>query len=216
MRTRPSPSLLSPQPITPRVGHLLVVEDNDTTRQRLARLLRATGHHVDEATDGLDALQRASSTRFDAILLDLVLPNVDGWQFRETQLRHPELAGIPTLIVTARPLREPERYALRTPYVVTKPFEDAGVLAVLNRALAQPRPDEAFLPPHPSELSADELYWSRRGEVACGLHAPVGDSECWREERWAAIPPRMSTRQVTYRCQHCPGASGPLKRRPRT
>ena len=51
-----------------------------------------------------------------------------GWQFRATQLRHPELARIPTVIVTAKSPREPDRYALRADNILRKPFEDADIL----------------------------------------------------------------------------------------
>ena len=95
-----------------REGHVLVVEDIDTTRQQLVETLRRNGFRVDEAHDGLEALKKVSARRFDAILLDLVLPYVDGWQFREMQLRHPELATIPTVVVTVRPLRESDRYGI--------------------------------------------------------------------------------------------------------
>jgi CheY-like chemotaxis protein len=115
---------------------ILIVEDTDTTRRRLAAILGSHGYFVEEAVDGQDALHKASMTRFDAIVLDLVLPHVNGWQFRETALRHAELRAIPTIILTVQPLREPDRYALRTPFVLRKPFEDATVLAMVEQACA--------------------------------------------------------------------------------
>jgi len=127
----------------PASGTVLIVEDNDSTRVRMSNLLRADGYEVIEAVDGLDALRKVSARQFDAILLDLVLPNVDGWQFRATQLRHPELASIPTVIVTVQPLREPDRYALRTVDIVQKPFEDAELLQAVRRACGVHAPDAA-------------------------------------------------------------------------
>jgi PleD family two-component response regulator len=99
--SRQGPNMLNPtalrsQTSTVSARSILVVKDNGTTRSRLSNLLRGAGYGVTEARDGLDALKRMSSRPFDAILLDLVLPNVDGWQFRATQLRHPEMASIPT------------------------------------------------------------------------------------------------------------------------
>ena len=185
---------------------VLVVEDNDATRTRMASLLRAEGYHVSEATDGLDALQKVSAVRFDAILLDLMLPHVDGWQFRATQLRHPELATIPTVIVTVQPLREPDRYSLRTTDVVHKPFADAELVAALRRACdRQPSPVVS------RTGAASRLFWSRRGEIACASHAPEADSSRWRDERWAPIPPTDSHR-IAYQCQHCPGDGSPIDR----
>ena len=186
---------------------VLVVEDNDVTRDRMTTVLRAAGYQVSEATDGLDALKKVSNTRFDAILLDLILPHVDGWQFRATQLRHPELATIPTVIVTVQPLREPDRYSLRTTDIVHKPFEDAELIEAVRRACDRQQPPEAR-----GRGIASRLFWSRRGEIACAVHAPEADSERWRDERWTPIPPAPDAHRIAYQCQHCPGDGSPIDR----
>ena len=193
-------------------GRILIVEDVDEARQQMAETLRAHGYDVAEAADGLRAIQAVSAERFDAIVLDLVMPNVDGWQFRETQLRHPELAGIPTVIVTVHPLREPDRYALRTPNVLRKPVEDAALLAALEQACAtvQQRREPA------DGLTVGNLFWSRRGEIACSTHAPHSQSARWTDEQWAPIPPASKYQQIVYQCQYCPGHKGPIQRRPRS
>jgi CheY-like chemotaxis protein len=198
------------RPVT-NTAKILVVDDSDFTRGHITRTLIANGYHVEEARDGLDALQKVSSTRFDAILLDLVMPNVDGWQFRETQLRHPELARIPTVIVTVKPLRKEDQYALRTPYVVLKPFNESTLLTALQRAA--PRRAAAWSPSSfaTATSSPDQLFWSRRGAVACAEHAPPPDSTAWRDERWAAIPSHAGKHGVVYQCQHCGGGTGPIK-----
>jgi two-component system chemotaxis response regulator CheY len=186
---------------------VLVVEDNEVTRDRMTSLLRGAGYNVSEAIDGLDALKKVSAHRFDAILLDLILPHVDGWQFRATQLRHPELAAIPTIIVTIQPLREPDRYSLRTTDIVHKPFEDAELVDAIRRACER---QQAAVGRGPT--LASRLFWSRRGEIACGQHAPEADSVRWRDERWAPIPPAPDTHRISYQCQHCPGDGSPIDR----
>ena len=189
------------------VASILIVEDNDTTRGRIATLFRKHGYDVAEATDGLEALRQITRRPFDAILLDLVLPHVDGWQFRATQLRHPELALIPTVIVTVQPLRQTEQYALRTSAFVRKPFEDAQLLQAVERArrIRQPIPNAV-----PS--AAAGLFWSRRGEIACGQHAPEPTLPRWHSEQWAPIPVGAGNDRIRYRCQHCPGNGSPIDR----
>jgi CheY-like chemotaxis protein len=199
-----------PSPATPVRHHLLVVEDVDTTRRRLVDTLRGHGYQVDEAVNGLEALKKVSSTRFDAILLDLVLPHVDGWQFRETQLRHPELARIPTVVVTIRPLREPDRYVLRPSEVVQKPFEDSVLIAAIRKACGTIEQPVAPQPAHDAQL-----FWSRRGEVACWTHAPLADSGRWHAEGWTLIPDGAGKGRIVYQCQHCPGCDGPVEHRKR-
>jgi CheY-like chemotaxis protein len=186
---------------------VLVVEDNDATRARMASVLRAEGYDVSEAVDGLDALKQVSTRRFDAILLDLLVPHVDGWQFRATQLRHSELAKIPTVIVTVQPLREPDRYSLRTTDIVHKPFEDAELVEAVQRACARHQAPTAR-----AVRATTGLFWSRRGEIACANHSPDADSGRWRDERWAPIPPATDHHRIAYQCQYCPGDGSPIDR----
>jgi CheY-like chemotaxis protein len=204
MRGTTLPDTVSDRPAS---GTVLIVEDNDTTRDRMAAALRARGYDVAEATDGFDAFQKVRQRRFDAILLDLVLPNVDGWQFRETQLRHPELALIPTVIVTVRALTDPERYSLRTSEVVRKPFEDAALVEAVDRACRIRQPVSP-----PPLTAVDALFWSRRGEIACADHAPDATSPRWREEGWVVIAVGAGKGRISYRCQHCSGDGSPIDR----
>jgi CheY-like chemotaxis protein len=196
-----------PPASTTSSGSILVVDDNETTRLRIANVLGDNGYHVREATDGLDALRKASAEHFDAILLDLVLPNVDGWQFRATQLRHPELASIPTVIVTVQPLRQPDKYALRITDVVQKPFEDSALLQTIERACRTRQPVRS-----PTGVDTGGLFWSRRGEIACAVHAPDATSEQWLAERWAPIPNGAGNRRIIYHCEHCDGHGSPIDR----
>jgi two-component system response regulator MprA len=190
---------------------VLVVDDVETTRHHIVNVLHRDGYDVVEAIDGLEALNKVASRHFDAILLDLVMPNVDGWQFRQTQLRHPELAGIPTVVVTIRPLREPDRYVLRPEDVILKPFEDDALLEVVAKACRRANP------PLPAvHAYVNQLFWSRRGEIACWHHAPRQDWVRWHDERWAAIPEGAARHRIIYQCQHCPGQNGPVGHRTRS
>ena len=203
---------LPPRVAEPHVPRVLVVEDVDTTRRRICSALRAGGYQVEEASDGLEAWRQLSGGRFDAILLDLVMPQLDGWQLRQMQLNKPELAAIPTLIVTARPLGQADRYALRARSVIQKPFEDGDLVATVADAChVHVAPASGPLARRPAaagrrSVLVEELFWSRRGEVACGAHAPVPASERWAAERWRAIPAGAGRDRVLYQCQHCSGS----------
>src|SRR5262249_41387091 len=115
---------------------------------RLARALseglRREGFEADLAHDGTDGLFKAQEGRYDAILLDVMLPGMSGFQVC-TRLRE---AGVPTpiLMLTARDGEESERRGLNLPAddYVTKPFSYpvlvARIHALLRRGGAQPSP----------------------------------------------------------------------------
>lgn len=81
---------------------VLIVEDDAAVREALAMFLEVEGYTVLEAGDGEEALRhlRAPSP-VCLILLDLMMPVMNGWQFREQQLRDPSIAAIPVVVVTA-------------------------------------------------------------------------------------------------------------------
>ena len=85
---------------TPRT-HVLVVDDCPATRELLGIILSGEGYEVTSASDGQLALDRLRDRlRPDLVLLDLVMPGVDGWEFLERKNRDPELAHIPVIILS--------------------------------------------------------------------------------------------------------------------
>jgi CheY-like chemotaxis protein len=190
---------------------VLVIDDVESTRQRLVQTLSAGGYRAIPVRNGLEAFDvLMSSPPVDAIVLDLVMPGMNGWEFRDVQLRDPRLASIPTVVLTVKSLADHERYALRvgSGTVVHKPFEDAEVLEALNRA----RQNRTTAPAGTWKSSEGHaLFWSRRGDVACETHAPVAGSGRWRDEGWAVIPSGATRNRVEYRCQYCDG--GPIRHR---
>jgi CheY-like chemotaxis protein len=190
-------------------GAVLVIEDNVTTRDRISRVLSTHGYRVKEAGDGREGLALAARERFDAILLDLVMPRMDGWQFRDAQRNRSQFPHVPTVFVTARALRVGERYVLGATDVVMKPFEDTQLLATVDRVVGRAAAT-TDVPPRPGHPVPDQLFWSRRGNVACQAHTP--DLARWRLEGWAPIL-RVARNGVVYQCQYCPGAEGPIRRR---
>ena len=78
---------------------ILVVEDEPDLLAGLARALRKQGYAVDTAADGEDGLHKALTTEFDAVILDVMLPIIDGWEIL-TRLR--SIKATPVLMLTAR------------------------------------------------------------------------------------------------------------------
>jgi CheY-like chemotaxis protein len=107
---------------------VMVVDDDDDIRETLAGLLEDEGYGVAAFPTGLDALealQRGLGPR--VILLDLMMPVMDGAEFRREQLADPKLAGIPVVLITAAGL-EPIRRAdfsevLRKPLKIDRVLE---------------------------------------------------------------------------------------------
>ena len=80
---------------------ILVVDDDDASRQCIAALLRDEGHDVAEAADGGKALDYLAHNPAQLIVLDLMMPVVDGFTFLIERRKLPGCAGIPVLVVTA-------------------------------------------------------------------------------------------------------------------
>jgi two-component system, OmpR family, response regulator len=122
---------------------ILVVEDDQRLLRSLAKALREEGYAVDTAETGDDGLYKAESWDYDAMVLDIMLPVLDGWKVLE-RLR--DQKKTPVLMLTARDAAQDRVRGLDTgadDYLV-KPFDLAELLArvraLIRRSAGQPRP----------------------------------------------------------------------------
>jgi CheY-like chemotaxis protein len=95
-----------------QAGHILVVEDHDETREMVRRTLEKEGWTAEEAANGRIALRAMEQRRPDMILLDLMMPEMDGFQFISEMRKNRDWHDIPVIVVTAKMLTEPERQHL--------------------------------------------------------------------------------------------------------
>ncbi len=103
------PKLKAPPPFAPlppvnNTKRLLVVEDNEAAVIQIKMILENAGYHVDIATSGQQALNYIAGTIPDGIVLDLMMPGIDGFEVLEKMRSTQATAGIPVLILTARDL----------------------------------------------------------------------------------------------------------------
>ena len=90
---------------------ILVVEDDPDNRRIVAKTLSVEGYHVVEATDGVQAIAQAHAERPDLVLMDLALPNMDGWEATRRLKSDPATRGIPIVALTAVAMRGDEEQA---------------------------------------------------------------------------------------------------------
>ena len=89
-------------PAPKALARILLVDDDFAIQEGVAEFLEGEGFCVVSASNGLDALnQLRSGLRVDAIVLDVMMPMMDGWDFRAQQRANPALCRIPVLIITA-------------------------------------------------------------------------------------------------------------------
>src|SRR6185436_1024736 len=97
---------------------VLVVDDDDEIRQVVGEILKFGGYRVELAADGEQALARLNATRPDAIILDLMMPVMDGWTFLKNCS-----AARPVVVLTGYSAHGPAATTLQVRDVLTKPFE---------------------------------------------------------------------------------------------
>ncbi|WP_230467181.1 hybrid sensor histidine kinase/response regulator [Lujinxingia vulgaris] len=103
-------------------GEILLVEDDEPTRSLMRRTLEDDGWSVVEAEDGRVGLQKLEQIEPALVLLDLMMPNLDGFEFLRRLRAHPDYAKVPVIVVTARELSAVEEAQLRrdTSEILTK------------------------------------------------------------------------------------------------
>jgi DNA-binding response OmpR family regulator len=155
------------------MARLLLVEDENTMRETLALNLRAEGYHVDEAADGEIGLELARASEYDLLVLDVMLPKLDGLTMCRILRRE---SSVPIILLTARGTETDKIIGLETgadDYIV-KPFSLGEFLARVRAALRR----GAVLREPTNELVS--------GDLRLDLSARRG----WRQEAELALAPR--------------------------
>lgn len=87
--------------MTDTLGHILAVDDNRMNRLKLVRMLEKEGYDVSQAEGGRKALTMLRANVFDLVLLDILMPDVDGFQVLREMKQDAALRDIPVIVVTA-------------------------------------------------------------------------------------------------------------------
>lgn len=122
-------------------GHLLIVDDNKVNRLLLGRGLEQQGHSVDFAENGVLALDKLARERFDLILLDIEMPELDGYQVLERIIQDTNLRDIPVIMTTATEELESvvRCIELGAEDYLTKPVNAVLLRARINASLEKKR-----------------------------------------------------------------------------
>jgi len=159
-------------------GSVLVVEDDELTREVLVSLLESEGFSVVSAEDGRQALEHLQTAPPAVVLLDLNLPEIDGWQLRALMLADPRLAKVPCVIMTAG--RDPSAYAVPADMMLFKPMPEDQLLRTIGK----------YAPRHQSPAPTVQILTETQEVVV-----PVAHSRGARVVRARQAPPLPAQRR---------------------
>lgn len=121
------------------MARVLAVDDDHVIRGLLEVNLEMEGHEVVSAVDGSDALAKVAECHPDLILLDVMMPNLNGWEVAERLKRDEATRHIPIVFLSARAMDADVRRGaeLGVESYVTKPFDPIDLMELVNRLLSE-------------------------------------------------------------------------------
>ena len=121
------------------MAKILIVDDEDSIREVVREYAEINGYEADEATDGIDALDKSRSTTYDCVILDVMMPRLDGFSAcREIK----KIQDIPVIILSARQEEYDKLFGfeLGVDDYVVKPFSPKELMARVKVVLERQRP----------------------------------------------------------------------------
>ena len=123
-----------------RQARILSIEDEPGMSSLIQLIFERQGHHVVSVKSGEFGLEMLRSLQPDVLLLDLMLPDIDGWDIYEQMKNDDELTQVPVIIVSARDKEQDAKsghHVIGKDRFVAKPFEVKELIDTVNRALAK-------------------------------------------------------------------------------
>lgn len=123
---------------------VLVADDEPTIRRLVSRTLTGKGFEVVEAADGEEALMKVTTDKPDVVILDVMMPKLDGWEVRDAMRRDPNLKEIPIIILSAVGEFEDQLRGLESGAedYITKPFAPEELVEAVTSILNPSRKGE--------------------------------------------------------------------------
>jgi len=123
------------------VKKILVVDDEKDMVAVLSQRLKGAGYEVTSASDGEEALKAVKKERFDLILLDIIMPVMDGTQFAQILRENPKTKNIPILFITALATKQKDAgYVITESNIIfAKPFESKELLGKIDELVNELR-----------------------------------------------------------------------------
>ncbi|HVH46973.1 MAG TPA: response regulator [Labilithrix sp.] len=119
---------------------VLLVDDDADIREAAAFVLEDAGYHVVSAANGKEALSALErGLRPSVIVLDLMMPVMNGWEFHDNVRHNADLASIPMVVVTGDPMATQRADKLEVAAYLRKPFDASALLDLVGR-IASPNP----------------------------------------------------------------------------
>ena len=158
---------------------ILIVDDEEPNRKLLSSLVKALGYETETAMNGVEAIRKMKSFMPDLVLLDIMMPDMDGYEVCHYLKSDPETANIPVVIITALSDRDSKLKGLHAGAndFLTKPI-DRSELTIRVRNLLKIKEYEDFMFRH-NQLLEDEVK-RRTYELQEAMFRP--DLRHYREE----------------------------------
>lgn len=120
------------------MAHILIVDDSPTEVYVLANMVEKRGHQTSTANSGEEGVTKAKAEKPDLVLMDVVMPGLNGFQATRQINRDPETGDIPIIIVTTKDQETDRVWGLRQGArdYITKPFSEEELLQKIDAVLA--------------------------------------------------------------------------------
>ncbi|WP_115561548.1 twitching motility response regulator PilH [Xanthomonas arboricola] len=121
------------------MARILIVDDSPSQLLGIQRIVEKLGHETITATDGAAGVEAAKESLPDLVLMDVVMPNLNGFQATRTLKREPTTQHIPVILVTTKDQDTDRMWGMRqgARAYITKPFSEDELLEVMERVFNQ-------------------------------------------------------------------------------
>jgi len=119
------------------VAHILIIDDSPTDVRVLTTLLEKNAHRVSSAGSAEEGIARAKRERPDLVIMDVIMPGMNGFQATRMLTRDPATAGVPVIIITTKSMETDRVWGLRqgAKAFITKPVNEKELLGCINDLL---------------------------------------------------------------------------------